>query len=186
MRNSTTKGKKIYVMSNDHGQCKIGMTSDLKQRLSAIRCGQPSASVEFSSKTLNNYAEVERACHKMLSNHSAGGEWFSLNHKSAIKTVRGVIADIGVFQDSKDTFDRELFESNLKQIKVTASGYLSSALSKSNGAVIFEYCSLIAEIGDNDYLKSFYDKDCSEQYVIASSYFANQYLKLKSGQQDGM
>lgn len=74
--------------------CKIGMTSNIKSRLSSLQTGSAERLiVVFESAPMSRLmaACVEKSCHHLLEPASMSGEWFSVSHDTSRMVVESVI-----------------------------------------------------------------------------------------------
>lgn len=86
----------VYMMVADAGQgfsfCKIGISSDLANRVSQVQtgCPMPIENVAYMQMPAGKAREAERILHFQLKPYHTQGEWFRLNlsdpdHKTAFK-----------------------------------------------------------------------------------------------------
>lgn len=77
--------KTIYLLEDGHGRLKIGIASDISQRLPAIKNGC-SEGIErvFVSRPVDDANKIEGLAHKFFSPSRTSGEWFRANVGDAI------------------------------------------------------------------------------------------------------
>lgn len=77
--------KTIYLLEDGHGRLKIGIASNIRQRLPAIKNGC-SEGIErvFVSCPVEDAKQIERMAHKFFSPSRTSGEWFRANVGDAI------------------------------------------------------------------------------------------------------
>ena len=75
----------VYVLAcNDFKYLKIGMTKNLKQRMSNLQSGCPFDLFLFLTIRTNQPREVETYLHNELSRFRVRGEWYSLNDEQLL------------------------------------------------------------------------------------------------------
>jgi hypothetical protein len=70
----------IYIVESQ-GYYKIGVASNLKQRLFGLQTGNPSPIEVVETFQFDNYStmsSLEKRTHSILRNYNVRGEWFSL------------------------------------------------------------------------------------------------------------
>ncbi|MBP0453968.1 GIY-YIG nuclease family protein [Kitasatospora sp. RG8] len=83
----------VYVIASGvGGPVKIGCTSDMKRRLSALQCGSPVRLTVLA--TFPGPLDLERALHRLLSEYRVAGEWFDLPGGDPVRVVADVIKQI--------------------------------------------------------------------------------------------
>jgi hypothetical protein len=84
------KGCFVYVISNEQGQVKIGITSDPFQRLASLQTGSHSRlKFEYIGVCDKAGYMVEQVAHQMLAQHRLEGEWFAVSPAMAVAAVSG-------------------------------------------------------------------------------------------------
>lgn len=75
--------KRIYVIRSQEF-IKIGLATDIKERLSQLQVGNPyRLSLEALSAPTAVYADLEKILHRAHGGKHIGGEWFHLDHDEA-------------------------------------------------------------------------------------------------------
>ena len=83
----------VYVVRGDHGQCKIGVTSNPIARIASLRtCSPFPISFAFIGAVDKNAALVEREAHRLLNDRRGQGEWFDTAPELAIAALWGATA----------------------------------------------------------------------------------------------
>ena len=73
------------------GYCKVGISSDLAKRLTALSTGTPFVPYVAHSLSVAKYVlarNIEMQCHHALRNFRVNGEWFKIEPKKAWEKVR--------------------------------------------------------------------------------------------------
>lgn len=83
--------KTIYLLEDGHGRLKIGIASNITQRMPAIKNGC-SEGIErvFVSRSLENAKQIERMAHEFFSASRTSGEWFKANVGDAISYFKEI------------------------------------------------------------------------------------------------
>jgi hypothetical protein len=71
----------VYLLESD-GYYKIGVTSDLKERVSSLQTGNPHPIVirdVIQTETMQIAYAIEKRFHLILSDSRVSGEWFKIN-----------------------------------------------------------------------------------------------------------
>ena len=82
----------IYVIYNpENKRIKIGIATNLKSRISSIEssCGTR-CELLYNTLPLKDALKYERECHNRLDKDRHFGEWFNINKKDAISTVKEI------------------------------------------------------------------------------------------------
>lgn len=90
--------KRVYVFEYD-GKFKIGVSDNVVNRRSALSCACPGIKEIYESEYISNPFKVERLLHKIFSDFSIGGEWFSFVD---IEKVKRFIDEFGVEGDLEE------------------------------------------------------------------------------------
>lgn len=78
----------VYVMASPVGAVKIGLTQDVKSRLSGVQTGSPHPiHVAFQIETEDD-RRIEKLAHKILAHARLNGEWFNASVDDAIRAIR--------------------------------------------------------------------------------------------------
>lgn len=86
-------GSCVYVVAGvAGGPVKIGYTSDLQRRLTALQIGSP-----IKLRTLATFAggkELEASIHRLLADYRLEGEWFDLADRNPVEVVSELVQQI--------------------------------------------------------------------------------------------
>ena len=178
MSNGVCDSGYVYVISNDRNQVKVGITSNLKRRVSAIRCGCPSAVVSFSSERIDNCRAVESKCHSNLEDFASAGEWFNCSVDTAINSVKSAISDIGVAHDA-DKYEKvksDDFNANLDMCQYQSAGIESKLYHASHPEIVSVYATHLKK-HNAKYYDLFMGKCASSQFIIAAKEIALDALR---------
>ena len=178
------KGGFVYIFKNNKNEFKVGSTNNVRNRLSNIKCGCPSAELLFKSEVLSNRLEVEKAAHTALLRYSAGGEWFDCSELDVLSAVNESIFNIGKVVGGGQVIDSEEFESRLNWVKVQRTGVLCEINSKSQKHIIERY-KLHLETTCLKQLSWFVGLCDSEQFLQAATVIANTFIKQEQLDFDG-
>lgn len=113
--------KVIYVISDNQGITKIGVTKNFKKRVKNLSKTSGRIIVkEFKTTYCSNAFEIERELHKIYAPYRINGEWFKCDFEEAVIKTLSVFLNkserIEKTEPKKDLFDliEEKF-SNLKK-----------------------------------------------------------------------
>ena len=81
------RAKKIYVIKSDGGPVKIGISSDPDVRRQALESHGPNRLTLVHTRDVDVPGAVERAAHRLLSDHRRKGEWFDVSVADAIAAI---------------------------------------------------------------------------------------------------
>ena len=87
----------LYVIaSEEDGPCKIGITANIRSRLSMLQTGSAGRLFEVWHFDDNNWfcTFSEKLAHHALREHRLTGEWFSVSPAVAIAEINGLILTI--------------------------------------------------------------------------------------------
>jgi len=120
----------VYLLrAGDTNSYKVGITQDIKNRLSQIQTGSPiKIEVVYTHefKTIDSARIVENKVHKILSSHRLHGEWFELRTKKDVNLVTEIIE---AFSDIIYT-SMELVEQAIQEAKPTIFKSIEEHISK--------------------------------------------------------
>jgi hypothetical protein len=82
----------IYVIGADAGAVKVGLATDVDDRLKTLQTGCPDKLRVYGvARVAAIYARaVERQCHKALAKYHRHGEWFDVPATEAVDLVREI------------------------------------------------------------------------------------------------
>lgn len=88
----------LYIVTAGDGRTKIGITSDLDQRLNGFRTSIPfEIKLAWTTRIpVSHLRRVERATHETLAEHRIAGEWFVVTADQAERVVRSVLEEMGL------------------------------------------------------------------------------------------
>ncbi len=178
------KGGFVYIFKNNKNEFKVGSTNNVKNRLSNIKCGCPSAELLFKSDVLSNRLEVEKATHAALLKYNTGGEWFDCSEFDVLSAVNESISNIGKVVGEGQVVDSEEFESRLNWVKIQRTGILCEINSKNHKHIIERYKSHL-ETTCLKQLSWFVNLCDSEQFLQAATVIANTFIKQEELDFDG-
>tara|TARA_R110001632_G_C11221089_1_gene405483 strand:- start:43 stop:618 length:576 start_codon:yes stop_codon:yes gene_type:complete len=162
----------VYVFKNSNNEFKVGSTNNIKNRISNIKCGCPSAEVLFKSAVLSNRNEVEKAVHQSLYEYSVGGEWFNCSEEFVLLVTESAISNIGLVISEGQSSDADEIESELEWCKTQAAGVLCKSHATTEKQIIDRYIYFL----ETRCLKqlSWFNKKCpAEQFLLAATVLAN-------------
>jgi hypothetical protein len=83
----------VYVIATSDGLTKIGTSKRPARRLSVIRCVKAaSAELVYSTGPIEDPGQIERLAQSALRDHRVSGEWFLVDSKSAVASIRRALA----------------------------------------------------------------------------------------------
>ena len=89
----------IYIITDEHGRLKIGITVDVWQRLRRLQIGSAdllTLACFFVIGPWKVARALEKAVHERLGKHKVRGEWFRVSIRTAIRVIQQVAAEMGV------------------------------------------------------------------------------------------
>lgn len=94
--------KSIYVVENQYGFVKIGVSSNAKARIKVLsKQGGFEVSNLYSTQPCSNGYKIENRIHKFLKARRINGEWFEINFEEAIKIVLDIFNSLAKFEERK-------------------------------------------------------------------------------------
>lgn len=112
------KGKRVYVIENQKGEVKIGVSNNVDVRIKAIQnqTGYKITNTYFTDICFNPF-EIEKEIQNAFEKSKVFGEWFSISFKDAVKETKRVFGQKALFKElkaSRNNIDLfEYFHSNL-------------------------------------------------------------------------
>lgn len=87
----------LYILKNiDSKRIKIGVTTDIDQRIKAIEnSGGSKIELLYLSHSILNTFEVEKRLHKRFKNQRHIGEWFNIDQELAVNMAKSYIKEYG-------------------------------------------------------------------------------------------
>ncbi len=86
---AVAEGGFVYVVENELGACKIGISRDPIARLAALQTGSPHRlRIAHVAGTHCTGFEIERQAHAFLAGRALGGEWFDCGPSAARHAVQ--------------------------------------------------------------------------------------------------
>lgn len=83
--------KHIYVVENERGAVKIGISQDVSNRIKVLsKQGGFKPINVYHTKMCSNGYEIENKIHKKLEPYRIDGEWFKLSFNEAVKVVNDI------------------------------------------------------------------------------------------------
>jgi len=70
----------IYLLEDEHGYYKIGITIDIKQRMKGLSTGSSSEHILISSFKTSHNRKLETALKNFYNHKNKKGEWFELSN----------------------------------------------------------------------------------------------------------
>lgn len=96
------QGKCIYVVENEHGAVKIGVSQNVSGRIKVLsKQGGFKPINVYHTKMCSNGYEIENKIHKRLEAYRIDGEWFKLSFNDAVKVVTDIFECEAKFQVKK-------------------------------------------------------------------------------------
>lgn len=81
--------KSIYVVENERGLVKIGVSQNVDQRLKTLsKQGGFTICHLYATESCSNAFKIENYVHKCLRKYRINGEWFSVSYEEALKVVK--------------------------------------------------------------------------------------------------
>jgi predicted GIY-YIG superfamily endonuclease len=83
------KGKRVYVIENQKGEVKIGVSNNVEVRIKAIQnqTGYKIVSTYFTDICFNPF-DVEKEIQNAFEEQKVFGEWFLVSFKNAVKETK--------------------------------------------------------------------------------------------------
>jgi hypothetical protein len=113
----------VYIVGNPHlpSSVKIGITNNLKTRLSALSTGNSeklSILHNWKLPTITDARNVERLAHGRLSQYRLSGEWFDVTPEVAKLAVDNIINKDSIMEKSKHErmLKAEQLKAELKEV----------------------------------------------------------------------
>ena len=85
------KWKSVYVMLSDDGNVKIGVSSNISNRISQIELCKHIIKT-FSTEMCSNAYSIESKVHEILQEHKTHGEWFNVEFDIAVNIVKNIFS----------------------------------------------------------------------------------------------
>ena len=103
--------KNVYVIENpENGRVKIGITDNIKKRLSALisACGSKLV-LRYLSPLIKEAGRLEKDLHGYFQPNRCYGEWFLINPNEAIERIKSTMHNYGVLSEGyeKKSFVKE-------------------------------------------------------------------------------
>lgn len=90
-------GEYIYVIENQHGHVKIGISSNPSARLANLQTGSPvPISIAFKIFAGDRAFDIEQEAHIILASRRLEGEWFAASKDAAIASVYAAAARLSL------------------------------------------------------------------------------------------
>lgn len=85
----------VYVIGSAGHPIKIGITNNVRARLSSLRTSSPAdlRVYAFMEAPEGRAWNIEQECHRRIADYRLNGEWFNYDPYDAIELVRRVIAE---------------------------------------------------------------------------------------------
>ncbi len=96
--------KRVYVFEYQ-GNFKIGVSNNVSNRRAALACACPGIKEIYKSEYISNPFSVECLLHKIFSDFSIGGEWFSFVD---IEKIKGFVDKFGIEGDLEEEKRKKL------------------------------------------------------------------------------
>lgn len=88
-RQATVEGGFVYIVENELGACKVGISRDPLARLAALQTGSPQRlRITHVAATRCSGFEIEQQAHELLSSRALTGEWFDCGPAAARHAVQ--------------------------------------------------------------------------------------------------
>lgn len=86
------RGKSVYVIKNlVTGYVKIGISGDVKNRLSSLICsGGCKMELMYSTLKITNSEYIEKTMHKRFGYCRVMGEWFNVKHEVVVEYLKSI------------------------------------------------------------------------------------------------
>ena len=78
----------VYVIGAETGPVKIGIATDVAQRLASLQTGHPQKLKAYFHTATPKAAAIERACHREFEQYRLTGEWFDVSWDVAAAAIR--------------------------------------------------------------------------------------------------
>ena len=160
----------IYIMTDDTGLVKVGLSMSPSGRLRHFKVGNPSVKMVYTSRVISNCNLVERNVHKSLSSAHVSGEWFSCSVNDAVTEVNKEIRLNGappvVVELSANEAKACGKLDEWKQL-----GCSVESMSLENYKVVEWFIKSSDGLSDDFFMLSH-----ARQYLIASDFFASAFL----------
>lgn len=96
------KGKRVYVVENQKGEVKIGVSNNVDVRIKAIQnqTGYKITNTYFTDICFNPF-EVEKEIQNMFEKQKVFGEWFFIPFKNAVEATKEVFHQKALLEEVK-------------------------------------------------------------------------------------
>ncbi|MGL5049585.1 MAG: GIY-YIG nuclease family protein [Fusobacteriaceae bacterium] len=98
----------LYVIQNEVGRVKIGITSELKKRFGALETGGGLEIVKKFYVEEKNKEALEKSLHKTFEEYRTLGEWFNIDIGSVLKKLIQLGYKINIFHEYKKETVQEM------------------------------------------------------------------------------
>lgn len=89
--------KFVYIITNEAGHTKCGITNDMDTRMRAFKTGNSGhLNIHYLSVKLENAFEVERIVHTRFKKDNIKGEWFNRHPDVIADFLRDTVDEIGI------------------------------------------------------------------------------------------
>lgn len=86
-----SKPKSIYIVENEFGNIKIGVSGNVKSRIKTLSSqGGFKPIREFFTSLCTNAYDIEKKCHIRFKKYNIGGEWFDVGFLEAKEYLRKI------------------------------------------------------------------------------------------------
>ncbi|MDF2543440.1 MAG: Meiotically up-regulated [Anaerocolumna sp.] len=97
--------KSIYVIENENGQVKIGISQNIESRVKTLsRQGGFVVKRSYQTEKCSNHYNLENIIHCYLKDSRKIGEWFDVNYDDAVNLVKSMFSLYAKFEDTKKDF----------------------------------------------------------------------------------
>lgn len=94
--------KCVYVVENQHGHVKIGVSQDVQGRISTLsNQGGFKVNNMYATEHCSNAYQLENRLHKQFKEKKINGEWFSIEFNLAVNAVKTIFDTEGDLKQKK-------------------------------------------------------------------------------------
>ena len=89
-------GSFVYVIKDENGVCKVGVSTDPQTRIADLQTGSPQwLNFEYIAMTDSDGFDVESEAHAILDKYRRAGEWFAVSPDMAVAALNAAAHRLG-------------------------------------------------------------------------------------------
>ena len=128
--------KSIYIIGDNNGNYKIGISENTKGRMDSISTCNPYAiTLIYESKKISNASKIEKQLHKNYEKFNQKNEWFKFSDINSIISFVNQYVESHGFVEEKDQNREEKFLRFIKQIKQSIADKCENEIKKIESSI---------------------------------------------------